>query len=107
MIMRRICIILINELAKVQASRLSEQFKIAGEAENNSSLGFAACLSKNSKIKIPNSSAGPLKMIFAFLMLNTTSPAHNKIFGAKFLSFERLGYIINTQCVIQFSDEAL
>ena len=36
MIMRRICIILINELAKVQASRLSEQFKIAGEAKNNS-----------------------------------------------------------------------
>ena len=28
--------------------------------------------------------------IFAFLMLNTMSPAHNKIFGAKFLSFERL-----------------
>ena len=24
-------------------------------------------------------------------MLNTMSPAHNKIFGAKFLSFERLG----------------
>ena len=31
-----------------------------------------------------------LKTIFAFLMLNTMSPAHNKIFGAKFLSFERL-----------------
>ena len=29
------------------------------------------------------------KTIFAFLMLNTISPAHNKIFGAKFLSFER------------------
>ena len=29
------------------------------------------------------------KTIFAFLMLNTMSPAHNKIFGAKFLSFER------------------
>ena len=28
--------------------------------------------------------------IFAFLMLNTISPAHNKIFGAKFLSFESL-----------------
>ena len=27
--------------------------------------------------------------IFAFLMLNTMSPAHNKIFGAKFLSFGR------------------
>ena len=30
------------------------------------------------------------KTIFAFLMLNTISPAHNKIFGAKFLSFEHL-----------------
>ena len=27
--------------------------------------------------------------IFAFLMLNTPRSAHNKIFGAKFLSFER------------------
>ena len=31
----------------------------------------------------------PSDTIFAFLMLNTMSPAHNKIFGAKFLSFER------------------
>ena len=30
------------------------------------------------------------KIIFAFLMLNTMTSAHNKIFGAKFLSFERL-----------------
>ena len=30
------------------------------------------------------------KTIFAFLMLNTMSSAHNKILGAKFLSFERL-----------------
>ena len=29
--------------------------------------------------------------IFAFLMLNTPRSAHNKIFGAKFLSFERAG----------------
>ena len=29
------------------------------------------------------------KTIFAFLMLNTMSSAHNKILGAKFLSFER------------------
>ena len=29
--------------------------------------------------------------IFAFLMLNTMSSAHNKIFGAKFSSFERFG----------------
>ncbi len=35
------------------------------------------------------------KTIFAFLMLNTMSPAHNKIFGAKFLSFERL----ETRCL--------
>ncbi|WP_444382299.1 hypothetical protein, partial [Prevotella sp.] len=31
----------------------------------------------------------PSDTIFAFLMLNTMSPAHNKIFSAKFLSFER------------------
>ena len=30
------------------------------------------------------------KTIFAFLMLNTMSSAHNKIFGAKFLSFGRV-----------------
>ena len=28
--------------------------------------------------------------IFAFLTLNTPRSAHNKIFGAKFLSFERV-----------------
>ena len=39
---------------------------------------------------IPNSSAVPPKTIFAFLMLNTMSPAHEESFGAKFLSFERL-----------------
>ena len=33
--------------------------------------------------------AVPLKTIFAFLMLNTMSSAHEEIFGAKFLSFER------------------
>nr|DAF03628.1 MAG TPA: hypothetical protein [Bacteriophage sp.] len=31
----------------------------------------------------------PPKTIFAFLMLNTMSQTQNKIFGAKFLSFER------------------
>ena len=31
-----------------------------------------------------------LKTIFAFLTLNTPRSAHNKIFGAKFLSFEHL-----------------
>ena len=53
----------------------------AGEAENYS------------KLKIPNSSVVPPKTIFAFLMLNTMSPAHNKIFGAKFLSFERAAIV--------------
>ena len=33
------------------------------------------------------------KTIFAFLMLNTMTSAHNKIFGAKFLSFERAGIV--------------
>ena len=33
------------------------------------------------------------KTIFAFLMLNTMSSAHNKIFAAKFLSFERAGLV--------------
>ena len=33
------------------------------------------------------------KTIFAFLMLNTMTSAHNKIFGAKFLSFERAGLV--------------
>ena len=32
----------------------------------------------------------PTDTIFAFLMLNTPRSAHNKILGAKFLSFERL-----------------
>ena len=45
----------------------------------------------------------PPKTIFAFLMLNTMSPAHEEIFGAKFLSFERLGYITNTQSVMRFT----
>ena len=31
-----------------------------------------------------------LNTIFAFLTLNTPRSAHNKIFGAKFLSFEQL-----------------
>ena len=35
----------------------------------------------------------PSDTIFAFLMLNTPRPAHDKIFGAKFLSFERLEII--------------
>ena len=39
------------------------------------------------------------KTIFAFLMLNTMTSAHNKILGAKFLSFERLEAIrLYTAC---------
>ena len=43
-----------------------------------------------SKLIIPNSDALPSDTIFAFLMLKTMSPTHEEIFGAKFLSFERL-----------------
>ena len=44
-----------------------------------------------------------LMTIFAFLMLNTMSSAHNKIFGAKFLSFERLDTIRSyTACYVVF-----
>ena len=35
----------------------------------------------------------PSDTIFAFLTLNTMSSAHNKIFGAKFSSFERFELI--------------
>ena len=43
------------------------------------------------------------KTIFAFLILNTMSSAHNKIFGAKFLSFERLETMcLNTVCYAVF-----
>ena len=31
--------------------------------------------------------------IFAFLIARSASPAHNKIFGAKFLSFERAAIV--------------
>ena len=47
-------------------------------------------LSLSIKVIIPNSDGLSSDTIFAFLMLNTMSPAHNKILGAKFLSFERL-----------------
>ena len=56
----------------------------------HTNIGCAGEAKNNSEIKIPNSSVVLPKTIFAFLMLNTMSPAHNKIFGAKFLSFERL-----------------
>ena len=58
---------------------------------NNSKSQAKPRIIPNSKFKIPNSSAVPPKTIFAFLMLNTPRSAHNKIFGAKFLSFERAG----------------
>ncbi len=35
-------------------------------------------------------------LIFAFLTLNTASPAHKEIFGAKFSSFECAEYIVLT-----------
>ena len=45
----------------------------------------------------------PTDTIFAFLMLNTPRSAHNKIFGAKFLSFERLETIcLYTVCYAVF-----
>ena len=59
--------------------------------QNNSKSQAKPRIIPNSKLKIPNSSAVPPKTIFAFLMLNTPRSAHNKIFGAKFLSFERAG----------------
>ena len=48
---------------------------------------------QNSKLLIQNSDVLSSDTIFAFLMLNTPRPAHNKIFGAKFVSFERLEII--------------
>ena len=40
-----------------------------------------------------NSDGTPSDTIFAFLKLNTPRSAHNKIFGAKFLSFERAAIV--------------
>ena len=45
------------------------------------------------QFQTPNSSAVPPMTIFAFLTLNTPRSAHNKIFGAKFLSFERAAIV--------------
>ena len=42
------------------------------------------------KRKGQGADGGPSDTIFAFLTLNTPRSAHNKIFGAKFFSFERL-----------------
>ena len=55
------------------------------------------------KLIIPNSDALPSDTIFAFLMLNTMSSAHDKIFGAKFSSFERFELIrSHTECYAIF-----
>ena len=59
----------------------------------HTNIGCAGEAKNNSKLKIPNSSVVLTKTIFAFLMLNTMSLAHNKIFGAKFLSFERAAIV--------------
>ena len=60
---------------------------------NNSQSQAKPRTIQNSKFKTPNSSAVSPKTIFAFLMLNTMSSAHDKIFGAKFSSFERFELI--------------
>ena len=65
----------------------------AGVTQIHTDIGCAGEAKNNSEIKIPNSSVVLPKTIFAFLMLNTMSPAHNKIFGAKFLSFERAAIV--------------
>ena len=44
----------------------TEEFTIAGEAENKSPLGFAACLSKNSKFLTQNSD-GSCQPLLCFL----------------------------------------
>ena len=56
---------------------------------NNSKSQVKPRIIPNSKFKTPNSDALPSDTIFAFLTLNTMSSAHHKIFGAKFLNFER------------------
>ena len=60
---------------------------------NNSESQAKPRIIQNSKLLIQNSDGMPSDTIFAFLMLNTPRPAHNKIFGAKFVSFERLEII--------------
>ena len=59
-------------------------------------LGFAPISGLWIKVfvkALPNSSEVPPKTIFVFLMLNTPRSAHNKIFGVKFLSFERAAIV--------------
>ena len=75
---------------------------------NNSQSQAKPRIIPNSKLKTPNSSALPPKTIFAFLTLNTPRSAHNKIFGAKFLSFERLELMcLNTACYEVFWRSAM
>ena len=58
---------------------------------------FAVCCGQSSayddNTEVEYESETPSDTIFAFLTLNTMSPAHNKIFGAKFLSFERAAIV--------------
>ena len=68
-------------------------FELNNSKLNNSKSQAKPRIIPNSKLKIPNSDALPSDTIFAFLMLNTMSSAHNKIFGAKFLSFERAAIV--------------
>ena len=59
-----------------------------------SSLGKVYVLQKHIRIASKSiADALPSDTIFAFLTLNTMSSAHNKIFGAKFLSFERAAIV--------------
>ena len=66
---------------------------------NNSKSQAKPRIIPNSKFKTQNSDALPSDTIFAFLTLNTPRSAHNKIFGAKFLSFERF----ETMCLYTVS----
>ena len=92
---------IIHELAVTNIGGCNSQL-------NNSKSQAKPRIIQNSKFKIPNSSALPPKTIFAFLTLNTASSAHNKIFGAKFLSFERLEIMcLYTVCYAVFWRSAM
>ena len=66
---------------------LQFQIERKNKIENSSRTAWGGIVAKYAK------TIGFGKTIFAFLMLNTMSSAHNKIFGAKFLSFERAGIV--------------
>ena len=83
---------------------MTQHFPPINSKLNNSKSQAKPRIIQNSKFKIPNSSAVPPKTIFAFLMLNTPRSAHNKIFSAKFLSFDEV--VINglyTVCYVALS----